>query len=186
MGLGRVLGTNSHGFDTCQTKGQYYQWTFQPLVLWIIVNGDGQFWCNGITILTVFLSCYSWLSLLISTHSFLFGCYGYLILQSIMSNNQIDTKVTYLDKNWSQKKRNGITSLFTNTWNMMYPIEILRSCGEWKKIFLLDVWLDHLSSQIRWKFESRLWPGLKKSEKTPVTELRDWCNGITSELFCCP
>ena len=125
----------------------------------------GQFWCNGITILTVFLSCYSWLSLLISTHSFLFACFGYLILQSIMSNNQIDTKVTYLDKNWSQKKRNRITSLLTKTWIMMYPIEILRSCGEWKKIFLLDVWLDHLSSQIRWKFESRLWPGPKKSKK---------------------
>ena len=32
----------------------------------------GQFWCNRITILTVFLSCYSWLTLLISPHSFLF------------------------------------------------------------------------------------------------------------------
>ena len=63
----------------------------------------GQFWCNRITILTVFLSCYSWLTLLISPHSFLFWCYGYLILQSIVSNNQIDTKVTYPDKNWSKK-----------------------------------------------------------------------------------
>ena len=45
----------------------------------------GQFWCNGITILTVFRSCHIWLLLLISTHSFIFGCFGYLILQFIIN-----------------------------------------------------------------------------------------------------
>ena len=110
---------------------------------------------------------------LTSNHSLLFGCYGYLILQSFMSIKQIDTL------KWLTQTKTDLKKSVTELPHYLPKLEI--QCTQSK--FWEVVWNERklffrcMTGSFTFLDEVKFWiydmTRTKKSKKTPVTELRD-------------